>query len=298
MKFSVKDIASKLPKRSKDAHKGTFGKVLVVAGSESYPGAAYLCCASCYRVGAGLVTLATIPIVQNIVCKKLPEVTFIVLSEENGVIGELSLDQLFPKIMAYDVILVGPGLDRKEQTVKFIHQLFRMGVGELKFVIDGDGLNALSQIEKWDKLLENYGNSAVLTPHPGEMARLTGLSIENIQKDRKNTAQEWASKWGQVVVLKGANSVVAPPKGGVVVTPFANPALATAGTGDILAGCIAGFLAQGLDSFDAGCVGVYIHGLAGEALKEKIGSAGALASDLLPLLPKAIQRIRTLDLLN
>lgn len=284
-----------IPKRPKDANKGTFGKVLVIAGSKNYPGAAYLACAACYRVGTGLVTLATISIVQNIVCKKLPEVTFIILSEENGVIGELALDQLFPKIMEYDVILVGPGLDRKEQTVKFIHQLFRMGIGELKFVIDGDGLNALSQIEEWDKLLENYGNSAVLTPHPGEMARLTGLSIENIQKDRKNTAQEWASKWGQVVVLKGANSVVAQSIGGVVVTPFANPALATAGTGDVLAGCIAGLLAQGLTPYDAAWTGVYIHGLAGEMVKETVGSAGALASDLLPLLPKVIARIRTLD---
>lgn len=291
LKFET--ISSKLPKRPKDANKGTFGKVLVIAGSKNYPGAAYLSCAACYRVGTGLVTLATIPIVQNIVCKKLPEVTFIVLSEENGVIGELSLDQLFPKIMEYEVILVGPGLNRKEQTVKFIHQLFRMSIGELKFVIDGDGLNALSQIEEWDKLLENYGNSAVLTPHPGEMARLTGLSIENIQKDRKNMAQEWASKWGQVVVLKGANTVIASPTGELAVAPFANPVLATAGTGDVLAGCIAGFLAQGLKPYDAACVGVYIHGMAGEMLKEKIGDAGALASDLLPLLPAAIQHIQT-----
>ncbi|MBI2334415.1 NAD(P)H-hydrate dehydratase [Candidatus Daviesbacteria bacterium] len=285
-------VRSKLPKRPKDANKGTFGKVLVIAGSENYPGAAYLPCAACYRAGAGLVTLATIPVVQNIVCKKLPEVTFVVLPEEDGVIGEMALDVLFAKIF-HDVILFGPGLDRKEQTAKFIYQLLKMGIGDLTFVIDGDGLNILSEIKEWDKLLENYGNSAVLTPHPGEMSRLTGLSIDEIQADREKVAQNFADGWGQVVVLKGANTIIASPTGERMVSPFANPILATAGTGDVLAGCIAGLIAQGLTTFDAACVGVYIHGLAGEMLTEKIGKAGALASDLLPLLPAAIAHIQT-----
>jgi len=282
-------VAGKLPKRPKDANKGTFGKVLVVAGSKNYPGAAYLSCAGCYRVGAGLVTLATIPVVQNIVSKKLPEVTFIVLPEEDGVIGEMALDVLFAKI-SHDVILIGPGLNKKEGTAKFIYRMLKMGIGDLTFVIDGDGLNILSEIKEWDKLLENYGNSAVLTPHPGEMSRLTGLSIEEIQADREKIAQNFADEWGQVVVLKGANTVIASSTQ-TAISPFANPILATAGTGDVLAGVIAGLIAQGLTTFDASCVGVYIHGMAGEILREKIGEAGALASDLLPLIPQNLKLI-------
>ena len=290
-KLTKQWVVGKLPKRAKDANKGTFGKVLVIAGSEKYPGAAYLACAATYRVGAGLVTLATIPQVQNIVSKKLPEVTFIILDEKDGVIGDLALDNLFQEIDKFDVILIGPGLDSKEQTLKFISELLRSGKGDLNFVIDGDGLNILSKIEDWDKLLENYGSSATLTPHPGEMARLTGLSVDEIQKDRVNVAEDYANKWGQVVVLKGANTVISSPDGEVMMSLFVNPALATAGTGDILSGCIAGFLAQGLKPFDAGCVGVYIHGLAGEMVREKLGDAGILASDLLPFLPLAIKSL-------
>jgi len=186
-------VAGKLPKRPKDANKGTFGKVLVVAGSKNYPGAAYLSCAGCYRVGAGLVTLATIPVVQNIVSKKLPEVTFIVLPEEDGVIGEMALDVLFAKI-SHDVILIGPGLNKKEGTAKFIYRMLKMGIGDLTFVIDGDGLNSLSAVDKW---WIGWGSEAVLTPHPGEMAQLTGLSVKQIQSSREKVAQEFSKKWNK-----------------------------------------------------------------------------------------------------
>ena len=126
------------------------------------------------------------------------------------------------------------------------------------------------------------------------MSRLTGKSIDEIQKNREDTAKSFADKWGKVVVLKGANTIIASPAGEVAISPFANPVLATAGTGDVLAGIITGFLAQGLNIFDAACLGVYIHGLAGEMLKEKYGNAGNLAGDLLPDLPKVIQHIQEL----
>ncbi len=267
MKLNKEWVTGKLPKRPKDASKGTFGKVLVVAGSKNYPGAAYLCCAAAYRVGAGLVTLVTNETTKIIVSRKLPEVTF------------LSFDEVFQKINNYDVLLLGPGLNKNKKALKFINKL-------PKTVIDGDGLNMLAKKDNW-KLQE-----AVLTPHPGEMSRLTKLSINEIQSDRENIAKEFSKKWGQVVVLKGANTVISSPTQ-IAISPFANPILATAGTGDVLAGCIAGFLAQGLKTFDAACVGVYIHGLAGEMVKEKIGDVGGLASDLLPLLPKAIQHTQT-----
>ncbi len=271
----------KLPLRPKDAHKGTFGKVLSFAGSENYPGAAYLACAACYRVGAGLVTLATESSVKIIISRKLPEVTFILP------------DEVFGKISEYNALLIGPGLGQRNQTQKLVEQILNSNLPPT--VIDGDGLNFLSRIGEWWKGLKG---EIILTPHPGEMARLTGFTVKKIQSDRVNVAQYFAKKWKQTLVLKGANTVVVSPTGEVKISPFANPVLSTAGSGDVLAGVIAGMLAQGLKPFDGACVGVYIHGLAGEDLREKVGNAGALASDLLPILPLAIRHIRSTDLLN
>lgn len=268
-------IASKLPKRPSTANKGTFGKVLTIAGSENFPGAAYLACASSYRVGAGLVTLATDKTVKIIVSRKLPEVTF------------LSYDEVDKKIGEYDALLIGPGLGQSNQIVEFLDKLFKLP-SLPKTVIDGDGLNVLS---KTDNRWRRYKLNAVLTPHPGEMGRLAGLTIEEIQASREEVAIKFAKKWNRVVVLKGANTVIASPAGEEFVSPFANPALATAGTGDVLAGIIAGLLAQGLNLFDASCVGVYLHGLTGESAKKEMGDAGVVASDLLSFLPKAIKSL-------
>lgn len=273
-KLNKQWVRVRLPKRPKDAHKGTFGRVLVIAGSKNYPGAAYLTCAAAYRVGAGLVSLATEDIVKIIVSKKLPEVTF------------LSFNEVYKKLSNYDVLLLGPGLGQKNETIKFVEQLL---INKLpKTVIDGDGLNILSRMGKW---WGKVNGQIVLTHHPGEMARLTGLSVNQIQSDREDIAIKFAQKWNQIIVLKGANTVVVSPAGEMAISPFANPALATAGTGDILAGVIGGLLAQGLTPFDAACVGVYIHGLTGEMLKEKYGESGGLASDLLPLLARALLNI-------
>lgn len=273
-KLTRDSVIQKLPARPQDANKGTFGKVLVVAGSENYPGAAYLACAACYRVGAGLVTLATEQTVKIIVSKKLPEATF------------LSKGEVLEKISEYDVLLIGPGLGQSKQSVKLVGEIFNKDLPPT--VIDGDGLNIISKIGKW---WEKLNGKIILTPHPGEMARLTGLSIQKIQSDRINVAQYFAKKWGKIIVLKGANTVVVSPAGQVLISPFANPVLSTAGTGDVLAGMIAGMLAQGLKPFDGACIGVYIHGLAGEKLRTKIGEAGVLASDLLSLIPLIIKEI-------
>ncbi len=264
-KLTEKSVALRLPKRAKDANKGTFGKVLVIAGSENYPGAAYLSCAGAYRVGAGLVTLLTSKEVKVIVSRKLPEATFI---------SRLS------EISDYDVLLFGPGLGKQVTKFKFAGKY--AGV-----VVDGDGLKIFRKFKQ-----------AVLTPHPGEMSRMTGLTIKEVQENREKIAQEFAVKWKQVVVLKGAKTIIASPSGEVKVSTFANPLLATAGTGDILSGIIAGLIAQGLDTnylFDAACCGVYLHGLAGEMLAENLGDAGMLASDLLPVLPLATAHIQTLN---
>lgn len=264
----MKSIVASLPKRPKDANKGSFGKVLVIAGSEKFPGAAYLTCAASYRIGAGLVTLATSKEVKIIVSRKLPEVTF------------LSFDEIVEKISDYDALIIGPGLGQRNDVVKIIEKL--LGKNLPKTIIDGDGLNILSKIEKW---WEKLSQEVILTPHPGEMSRLTGLSIKHIQSDRENIAEQFAKQWGKIVVLKGANTIIVSPDGEVRISPFANPLLATAGTGDVLTGIIGGFIAQGLNLFDASCLGVYLHGLAVQSLKGKFGESGMLASDLLQILP-------------
>lgn len=275
MNLTEEYIFGLLPKRPIDANKGTFGKVLVIGGSKNYPGAAYLSCAAAYRVGAGLVTLVTGDIVKIIVSRKLPEVTF------------LSLEEVNQKLSNFNVLLLGSGLGQSNGAVKLVNQLILDKLP--KSIIDGDGLNILSKINNWwDKL----NGEVVLTPHPGEMSRLTGKSINEIQKNREEVAKGFAKKWRKIIVLKGANTIVVSPAGEVAISPFANPALASAGTGDVLAGIIAGFLAQGLDCFDASCLGIYIHGLAGEILKEKFGDAGIVASDLLTILPKLIKSLK------
>lgn len=287
IKLTKEWVAERLPIRPGNANKGTFGKVLIIAGSESYVGAPYLAAAAAYRVGAGLVTLATTSTVQNIVGKKLPEVTFLILPEENGSIGSDSYEIIADRLKEYDVMLAGPGLGQSHSVVEFIGRLLKIKTLP-QMVIDGDGLSIISNMNEWWKELDR---DVVLTPHPGEMSRLTGLSIDEIQKDRVNITQKFAREWEKAVVLKGANTIIASPGGEIMESQFINPGLATAGTGDVLAGIISGMLAQGLTAFDAACVGVYIHGLAGEKIKEKIGNAGVLASDLLPILPLIIKEL-------
>jgi NAD(P)H-hydrate epimerase len=156
-------------------------------------------------------------------------------------------------------------------------------------VADADALNTLAEVPKWWKKLTG---DAVLTPHPGEMARLTELSVEEIQSDRLGAARKAATTWQKTIVLKGANTVIAAPDGRAMVSPIANPGLASAGTGDVLAGVIAGLLAQGLSLFDAATCGVYLHSEAGEVVKGELGDAGMVATDLLPVLPLVIKRLK------
>jgi NAD(P)H-hydrate epimerase len=210
----------------------------------------------------------------------------------------------------YASLLLGPGLGQASETVSFVQQLFGISSDRRSrqigfqpntkeshpmspnlppLVIDADALNALSTADEWWRHLPAQ---SILTPHPGEMGRLMGVEPETVNADRIATAAEQAAVWGHVVVLKGAFTVVAAPDGRTTVIPFDTPALATAGTGDVLAGSIAGLLAQGLSHYDAALCGAYLHGLAGKMLQDQVGDAGALAGDLLPLLPKAIRQVK------
>ncbi len=298
-------ISDLLPPRPLGAHKGTFGKALVVAGSVNYTGAAYLASAAATRVGTGLVTLALAEGIHPILASKLSEVTFLLLPQDMGVLVPDAIKVLGESIRDYDALLLGPGLGRDKKTVQFVQQLLsvepgkrgRIGFvaneeaakGELllpPLVIDADGLNALADTPNW---WEQLRERSILTPHPGEMSRLTGITVREIEADRLGVARQMAEKWGQVVILKGAYTVIADPEGRAVISPFANPGLATAGSGDVLAGAIVGFLAQGLAPFDAALVGAYVHGLAGELVRRELGGAGMVAGDLLPVLPKTIK---------
>lgn len=283
----TEEVKTFLPPRPPGANKGTFGRVLVVAGSINYIGAAYLACEGAMRVGAGLVTLATPRSLQPILASKLTEVTYLPLPEvEPGLLHPEAAGVVKEQLPNYDVLLLGCGLGQGSGAKALMETILP---ASLPTVIDADGLNLLSQRPHfWARL----GDGVVLTPHPGEMARLTGLAIPEIQRTRPAIALKQAAKWRAVVVLKGAHTVVASPEGWAKISPFANAGLASAGTGDVLSGVISGLLAQGLPPFEAACCGVYLHGLAGELVREELGEAGMVASDLLPRLPQVIKELK------
>lgn len=285
-------VRAMLPERPRNAHKGTFGRVLVCAGSLNYIGAACLACEAAMRVGAGLVTLAVAHSLQPVLASKLTEVTYAPLPEASpGYVSSGASQVLHERLVDYDVLLIGCGLSQHPEVMACVAStLFDMPSSvSVSMVLDADALNALSQTPQWWRMLPQ---DAILTPHPGEMARLSKSTVDKVNGDRLRAAREAASRWGKTVVLKGAHTVVAAPNGAARLSGRANPALASAGTGDVLAGAIAGMLAQGLPYPAAAACGVYLHGLAGEMLRGEMGDTGVVAGDLLPALPKAIRRIR------
>jgi NAD(P)H-hydrate epimerase len=190
------------------------------------------------------------------------------------------------QLASYDALLLGPGLGQEQETQALVVALLEERENLPPLTIDADGLNILAKMEDWSKQLPP---GSILTPHPGEMARLTGYSTKEVQADRVAVAQAQATAWEQVVVLKGAHTVVAAPDRRVAVEPFANPGLATAGTGDVLAGAIVALRAQGLGAFESAAAGAYLHGLAGELARQAIGTAGMVAGDVLAYLPQALR---------
>ncbi len=284
-------VRERLPERPANSHKGTFGHALVVAGSRNYVGAAYLASQASVRTGAGLTTLATARNVYPIAAGKLTEVIHLPLPEDGaGMIHSEAARLLRTGMSRYSALLVGCGLGWSPGTEGLMKALV-LGDPPLPVpaVVDADGLNSLSGIADWRSRLSG---PAVLTPHPGEMATLTGMSTAEVQRDRTGIAREWSQRWNSTVVLKGALTVIADPGGLVRVAPFTNPGMASAGTGDVLSGIITGLLAQGLDATEAACCGVYLHGLAGEAVVRKLGNAGSLASDLVEQIPGAIRQLK------
>ena len=275
-----RDAKRLLPNRPNDGNKGTFGKVLVIAGSARYPGAAILAASAPYRVGAGLVTLATPrPLIAALV-GAMPEVTYLPIDDPLDRTAAVdAVDQICAELGNVDALIVGCGIGQTPGAREVVRQLLaRPTLGTLKgVVIDADGLNALVDSPWSEKLAAPF----IVTPHPGEMARLVGTDVTAVQEDRLGLAQSRAADWGGVVVLKGANTIIADGDGRARLSAVANSALATAGTGDVLAGAIGGLLAQGMEPFEAACLGVYLHGNAGERAARSVGRAGATASTVL-----------------
>ncbi|MDP1546232.1 MAG: NAD(P)H-hydrate dehydratase [Anaerolineales bacterium] len=280
-------VAALLPERTPASHKGTFGTAFVAAGSTSYTGAALLAAKAAYRIGAGLVTLAVPEPLHAALAGHLPEATWVLLRHEHGFISETAAEQVTQNLSRATAILIGPGLGDKYATQKFIESLIPSV--KIPLVVDADGLRHVAQIKDWHKKLHA---PAVLTPHPGEMSVLTGLAKEEIQSNREEIARKYAQEWGHVVVLKGAFTVIAAPDGCTTVIPVATPALARAGTGDVLAGLIVGLRAQGLGAYDAAVAGAFIHAQAGLLAAEALGTtASVLASDVLNAVPAVIAEL-------
>lgn len=285
-------VGGLLPHRRLDGHKGSFGNVLVVGGSRRFIGAPVLAAMSAYRSGAGLVTLAAPESAYRIAAGRLLEQVHLPLEESGD--GGVSASAAGPVRAALDsasAAVIGPGMGASDDAASFLRALLLSQPAQrTPAVIDADALNVLAGAYGWESSLTA---PAVLTPHPGEMSRLLAKPVDDIQRDRIAAASGAAERWGQVVVLKGAHTVVAAPDGRMALSPFANPALAVAGAGDVLAGVIGGLLGQGLDRYDAAVVGVYLHGAAGERWRAANGSGGLLASDLVPLLPRIVEDLRT-----
>lgn len=277
-------IRGLIPVRPPDSHKGDFGHVLAVVGSRGKPGAGALVCAAALRAGAGLVTAAVpqsahpavIGLRSEVMVEPLPETA-------SGSLARSAIDRLRRLVEGKDVLVVGPGLETEPDTVQVVQAL--VSETRLPLVLDADGLNAFAgQAER----LDGRERTLVLTPHPGEMARLAGSSAAAVQEDRLRAARELAAARSCHVILKGYRTLIAAPDGHVDVNPTGNPGLATAGSGDVLSGVAAGFLAQGLEPADALRCAVYLHGRAADLAARDLGEIPLIASDVIDYLPRAL----------
>ncbi len=295
-------VAALLPERPARGHKGSFGKLLVIAGSLDYAGAALLACRAAGRTGVGLVTLAIPESLQPLFAAKVVEATTMALPEDD--VEEIDPEPALARILdhEHDALVVGPGLRPGLATTELVRSLLGTSgdTDPAPIVLDAEALRSMATIEGW---WDGERRPAVLTPHPGEFARLRAGSGNQADDDgdvsadddaRLAAARHAASTWGVVVVLKGARTIIADADGSASIAPFENPALATGGTGDVLAGAIGSLLAQGLAPYDAARLGVYLHGLAGDSVRERFGDAGLLASDLPEPLAVARKRLSAL----
>ncbi len=280
-------ISALLPARPEEGHKGIFGHLFVLAGSRGFTGAARLVCESACRSGAGLVTLGVPKPLADIFAVSLRETMTLVLpATEAQSLAHAGLAQALAFARGRDAVALGSGLSLHPETALFAREMAESC--PVPMVVDADGLNALALAGAFGGFGGNGpAGPRVFTPHPGEMARLTGLSTADINHARAETAVATAAAWDAVVVLKGHGTIVAAPDGRAARCPTGGPGLATGGSGDVLTGIIGSLLAQGMDSFNAACVGVYAHGLAGDIAALRMTSRAMIAGDVIDALPQA-----------
>ena len=300
--MTVADAREMMGERPLNGHKGTFGTALIAAGSYRYWGAPFLAAKAAYRVGAGLVALAVPEAIRATIAGQIPEATFPLIPDKQmftpasvAVLQEIKANSL----------LIGPGMDHADEFMAAFlaakktsplsvsprggEKLIPLPLGGARggLIIDADGLNVLAQMPNWPEQLPAH---TILTPHPGEMARLMDIPLAELKEmDRVTTAQEKAQEWECVLLLKGAYTVIAAPNSRATIIPFANPALAVGGSGDVLSGVIAGLLAQGMNALEAACLGAYLHGSAAAHYPHP---SGLLMSELCDLLPKTMSQFR------
>ena len=284
-------LPTQLLRRKTDSHKGDFGHILVLGGSRTFSGAAVLSAHAAIRTGVGLVTIGLPRSINNAIIKiKPPEVMTLPLKETRE--GSLSIGS-YKKIKSFlrkmDILVIGPGLTQNKSTQRLIRRL--VSKTDRPMIIDADGINALAGHLKVLRLRSCRQEEIILTPHPGEMARLLGTTVKKIQKNRIETAKRFAKDYKLTLVLKGKRSVVVNYRGNKFVNRTGNAGMATAGSGDVLTGMIASFLAQGLDAFKAAKFAVYLHGLAGDMASREKTQLCMIASDIIEKIPRAIKNM-------
>ena len=283
-----------LKKRKRDSHKGDYGHLLIIAGSAAMSGAAYLASEAALLSGAGLVTLAIPKSLNAVMQRKIIEAMTLALPEtKEHTLAKSAYDRIISYLKKIDCVLIGPGLSHNSQTQDLIRCLIKNI--KLPMVIDADALNALSGYLNILSYNRNAVSSAcqqtVITPHPGEMTRLSGESSVFVNKNKKEVAKKFSSEYNVTTVLKGYKTVVASPGKDLYVNSTGNPGMATAGCGDVLSGIIAALLASGMQAFKAARLGVYIHGLSGDIAVKQTGEISLRARDILRFLPEAFKKV-------
>lgn len=280
-------IRNIIPKREKNTHKGSYGKAVLIAGTYGMTGAAILASTATLRSGVGLLRLIIPESLYTVITSSVPEAVIIPISEtRRGVFAINQIEKIIKNCENADVVAIGPGCGQSSEISEVLRQLFTEV--EIPIVIDADGLNTLS---KNIDLINNATKDIVMTPHPGEMSRLTGLTIEQINMRPIEIAIEYAKKWHVTIVLKGAKTVVATKTGAAYVNHNGNPGMATAGSGDVLTGIITALIAQGVSPEKAAIAGVYLHGSAGDFMAEVKGEYGLIAGDIVEGLTKAFMKV-------
>lgn len=285
--IAFSDIEKNFPKRQKETHKGSYGRLLCVCGSVGMAGAAILSASSAMRCGVGIVNIALPKSIYKIVASQLAEPIFTLLTENKvGTISFDSMDLLSESLKKSTSCLIGCGLGESEDTKKVVYKIIKEYKKPL--VIDADGINAVSyNID----ILKTAKSEIILTPHIGEMARLMGTSIKDVKENKLKIVKEFSRNYNVILVLKDYETIIALPSGEIFINKTGNPGMATAGSGDILAGMISAFLAQGMPLKESAKCGVYLHALAGDRCANKLSQVSMISSDIIKELPSLFKSL-------